>query len=206
MATRRTRAKDLKRRTANRPERKTILVFCEGEASEPDYINGLKRLSGVGDSTAINIEIDPGHGMPLTLVERAIARNTDDEVDERWCVFDVEWPMNHPHLKRALSRAAEHGIRVAVSNPCFELWLILHYENQTAYLDTAAAVRMSRKLDGRLGKRIDPSVYMERRQVAAERAARLGLRHAQNQSLFPDDNPSSTMYELLATIESRSTT
>ena len=92
MTQRRTRAKDLRRRTASRPERRTILVFCEGEASEPDYIHALKRLPTIRDNTAINIEIDPTQGVPLTLVERAVDRVGHDEIDECWCVFDVEWP------------------------------------------------------------------------------------------------------------------
>lgn len=64
---RRTRAKDLKRKTATRPERKTVVIFCEGEASEPDYIHALKPLPNVHSSTAINIEVDPRQGaMPLS--------------------------------------------------------------------------------------------------------------------------------------------
>jgi hypothetical protein len=201
MAPRRTRAKDLRRRTASRPERKTIVVFCEGEASEPDYLNALKRLPGVRGNISINVEIDPGQGVPFTLVKRAVARSGDDEVDECWCVFDVEWPQNHPNLDRAVRMAADHGIRLALSNPCFELWLILHFEYQTAFMSTDDAESKSRKLDGRAGKRIDGSQYIEHRRVAAERAASLAIRHARNQSPFPDDNPSSTMYELLAAIE-----
>jgi hypothetical protein len=42
---RRTRAKDLRRRTASRPERRTIVVFCEGVVSEPNYVNGLNGTS-----------------------------------------------------------------------------------------------------------------------------------------------------------------
>jgi hypothetical protein len=66
VAPRRTQGKSLKRKTGNRRERKTVVIFCEGEASEPDYINGLKRLPEVRANTAINIEIDPGRGVPLT--------------------------------------------------------------------------------------------------------------------------------------------
>ena len=32
----RERAKDLRRRVATRPERRTVVIFCEGEASEPE--------------------------------------------------------------------------------------------------------------------------------------------------------------------------
>jgi hypothetical protein len=179
------------------------VVFCEGEASEPDYINALKRLPGVRSNTSISIEIDPGHGVPLTLVKRAAERSEDEEVDECWCVFDVEWPQHHPHLSQAIDLAARRGVRLAVSNPCFELWLILHFDDHTAFLNTHDAERKSRKLDGRDGKRIDASLYIEHRQVAAARAASLANRHEQNQSAFPSDNPSSGMYQLLAAIESR---
>ncbi len=177
------------------------MVFCEGEASEPDYLNALKRLPGVRSNTSISIEIDPGQGVPLTLVKRATERSSDDEVDECWCVFDVEWPQNHPNLDLAIRLATDRGIHLAISNPCFELWLILHFEYQTAFVNSSDAERKSRRLDGRAGKRIDGSQYMKRRHVAAERAASLTKRHAQNQSTFPDDNPSSTMYQLLAAIE-----
>jgi RloB-like protein len=118
MSPRRPRAKDLRRRTAVRPERKTIVVFCEGLVSEHDYIKGLKSLPEIRGSTAIQIEIDPDQGVPLTLVQRARDRIRDDEVDECWCVFDVEWPRNHPNLPEAVQLAKAHGIRLAISNPC----------------------------------------------------------------------------------------
>lgn len=202
MAARRTRAKDLKRRVGVRPERRTIVVYCEGEASEPDYLNGLKRLAHIRENAAIMIEIDTRSGVPLTLVERAVERKwSDPEVDEVWCVFDVEAPKPHPNLTKAMLLAATHDVRIAVSNPCFELWLILHFEDQTAFLSTAAAESKSRRLDGRKGKRIEPAAYLERRGIAVRRARSLAKRHEANGTGFPDDNPSSSMCDLLASIE-----
>jgi hypothetical protein len=181
------------------------VIFCEGEASEPDYINAVKRLPQVQLNTAVNIEIDPGQGVPLTLVERAVARQLDDdEVDECWCVFDVEWPRHHPNLDRALQLANTNGIHLAVSNPCFELWLILHFQNQTAFLHNRAAEKVSRSLDGRPNKRLDAAKYMPHRQAAARRAASLVTRHQRDQTPFPDDNPSSTMHELLRAVDPES--
>jgi hypothetical protein len=182
-----------------------VLIFCEGEASEPDYINAVKRLPQVQRNVAVRIEIDPEPGVPLTLVERAAARLTNDsEVDECWCVFDVEWPRHHPNLEKALRLANTNGVRVAVSNPCFELWLILHFQDQTAFLDNRAAERLSRQLDGRSGKRLDAAKYMPLRQDAVKRAAVLAGRHERDRTVFPNNNPSSTMHELLAGIEAGS--
>jgi RloB-like protein len=169
MSPRRTRAKDLSRKAGTRPERRTVVIFCEGEASEPDYIKALKRLPEVRRNTSVDIEIDPDQGVPLTLVKRAADRKRcDDEVDECWCLFDVEWPKNHPNLTEAIQLARAHGISLAISNPCFELWLILHLEEQTAFISTADAEKRSRKLDGRSGKRIDTTIYMRHRQIVAD--------------------------------------
>lgn len=179
-----------------------MLVFCEGEASEPDYITALKRLPEIRGNTSISIEIDPGADQPMRLVERAVKRAAEDEVDECWCVFDVEWPQHHPRLDEAVRLAEAHGIRLAISNPCFELWLILHHRDQTAFLTTAAAVKASSLLDGRGGKRIDGDRYVRDRAVASERASRLARRHVRDGTAFPDNNPSSTMGEFLAAVES----
>ena len=178
-----------------------MVVFCEGEASEPDYVAGLKRLPEIRGRTMIAIEIDPAHGVPLTLVERAVKRSADPEVDECWCVFDVEWPRHHPNLRQAVELARHNNIGLAVSNPCFELWLILHLREQTGCLTTADAERNSRRLDGRAGKRIDPAHYLPHRRTAVQRALALAERHAANGSAFPKDNPCSTMTDLLVAIE-----
>ena len=202
MAGRRTGAKDLRRRTASRPERKTVLIFCEGEASEPDYLNAFKRLPEIRSNTAISLVIDPTPGLPLDLVDKAAQRlRRDPEVDECWCVFDVEWPQHHPHLDRALRMASAEGIGIAMSNPCFELWLILHFQNQAAFLNTRDAESTSRRLDGRSGKRLDGAKYMPHRHDACARAAELSTLHERNETVFPDNNPSSTMHKLLAAIE-----
>jgi hypothetical protein len=199
--TRRTSAKSLRRKTEIRPELRTIVVFCEGEASEPDYVNGLKALPHVRASTSIRVEIGLGEAVPLTLVQRAAERLRNAEVDECWAVFDVEWPKHHPNLDRAVDLARANGVRLAISNPCFELWLALHHVDHTACVSTAAAEKASRKLDGRSGKRIDAGAYMGRRAEACTRARALTTRHEKNGTVFPKDNPSSTMYELVEAIE-----
>ncbi len=201
MSPRRTKAKDLRRRVGSRPERKTVVVFCEGRESEPDYINGLKRLPHIRADTAIVIEVDPEPGAPLNLVRRAIDRRSDDEIDECWCVFDVEWPQNHPNLQQAVDLAGKHGIKLAISNPCFELWLILHLDGHTGFLTTDQADKKSRKLDGRQGKSIDPKVYLDHRETAAGRARALAARHTADGTSFPHDNPSSSMADFLASVE-----
>ncbi|SNQ49364.1 conserved hypothetical protein [Frankia canadensis] len=148
-------------------------------------------------NAAIRIEIVVAPGVPATLVRRAVEKARDPEIDECWCTFDVEWPTNHPNLKQAVSLARENGIRLAISNPCFELWLVLHFEDHRRFSDNATIERRSRELDGRSGKGIDPAVYMPRRWEAVERARALEAMHLRNSVRFPADNPSSSMADLV---------
>ncbi|MFI9559749.1 RloB family protein [Nonomuraea endophytica] len=193
----------LRRQAERRLELRTIVVFCEGRNSEPDYINGLKKLAHIAENTALSIQIHPDHGVPLTLVRRAVEYNKDPEVDECWCLFDVEWPLNHPNLAQAVNLAQSNDINLAISNPCFEIWLMLHHQACGAFMDTESAERSSRRLDRRPGKSIDAETYMPMRKKAARHAERLDVRHDQNGTVFPHNNPSSGMYKFLWSLEGK---
>lgn len=198
----------LRRRVDVRKPRKTIAVFCEGESTEPRYLEALKREPAVRDAAAVEIRIEPeSYGSaPLTLVEMAAAARKralkqGEEVDEFWCVFDVEWPKHHPNLDRAIKLAKDNEIRLAISNPCFELWLILHHRDQKAFLDNDGARRRRRDCDGQAGKSLDGAVYMGNRKDAVRRAVALERYHHDNRTAFPNDNPSSSFYRLVESAE-----
>ena len=99
--------------------RKTLLVFCEGERTEPEYLDALRRLPDVRKAAAVDIRIDENSAgfSPVGLVRKAIAARErslaeEGEIDEFWCLFDVEWPTNHPGLADAVKLAAAHQIRL----------------------------------------------------------------------------------------------
>ena len=198
----------LRRRTGTRRPKKTLVVFCEGEKTEPQYLEALKKQPEIRDVAAVDLRIETGHGgaVPLTLVALAIdargrAVAEEAEIDEFWCVFDVEWPRNHPGLSDAVHRAHENGIHLAITNPCFELWLILHFNDHGAWLDNDAARRLRRALDGSSDKSLEAVKYMALVAAAARRAAELETRHQKNGAVFPHDNPSSGMHHLIASIQ-----
>lgn len=203
----RPRGKRLARRVGARRPRKTLVLFCEGSRTEPDYLEALKRDPDVRAHSAVELRVEvAGSGaVPLTLVQKAVAareraHKEQDEIDEFWCVFDVEWPRNHPHLAEAVGLAAKNGVRVAISNPCFELWLVLHFSDQRSFLDSQAAVRLRRRCDGQPGKALDGTPYMPLKELAAGRARDLERRHERDGTVFPHDNPSSGMHQLIAAV------
>ena len=203
MAARRRGRGSLRRRPPRIDERKRFVIFCEGEVTEPGYLKALERLHGVQNIAVLDI-YESG-GTPRTLVERAKKTKTEAGHPaagdtEYWCVFDVEAPKPHPGLRDAVVIARDNGIRVAISNPCFELWLVLHYTDQTAWLDTAAAVSLRRRYDGSTGKGIDGAAYVQRRADAVDRAKKLESKHEGDMTEFPNNNPSSGMFELVEAV------
>ena len=143
-----------------------------------------------------------GISPPLSLVKAAVkaidrAEDEKDEIDEVWCLFDVEWPQNHPNLAQAVALANRRSVQIAVSNPSFELWLALHFRDHPGWLDTKAAERLRKRHDGSTGKGVDGATYMPLRAGAAGRARVLAENHEKEQARLPNDNPSSGMYLLL---------
>lgn len=48
-----------------------------------------------------------------------------ERTDEVWAVVDQD---QHSTLKDALALARREGVKVALSKPCFEVWLLLHHD------------------------------------------------------------------------------
>ncbi|MRH93014.1 RloB domain-containing protein [Nocardia sp. SYP-A9097] len=134
---------------SKRQERLRFLIYCEDEKAGAEYFKGVK-----GDLRA-QIKIGSQHGEPLGLVKAAVdhmdraERCREDRwtpYDEVWCVIDVEAPQPHACLDQALQLAKQNGVGVAFANPCFELWVMLHFESVTAHHDSS---RMQAVLEGK---------------------------------------------------------
>ena len=80
------------------------------------------------------------------------------EQDERWLLLDTDHAIRGPHIKQflaALQTACQQGINVAVSRPCFELWLLLHHVEETdvgGLLDCSAVDARLREVLGTYNK------------------------------------------------------
>jgi hypothetical protein len=69
------------------------------------------------------IDVDDPDCDHLSIVKQAIGRQSD-EYDAVWCVLDTEL---NPELTASVAREATRGgVLLALSTPCFEVWLILH--------------------------------------------------------------------------------
>ncbi|MCA1704207.1 MAG: RloB family protein [Actinobacteria bacterium] len=101
----------------------------------PNYFAGLKTYLR---NPAVHVRVKAKGCAPGDLVAyaRALTSPGDDEFDEVWCViYSDEYD-----LEPTARLAAGQGVRLAVSNPCFELWLLLHHRDHSAHLGDADAV------------------------------------------------------------------
>ena len=152
--TRRRRDDDrpIRRQPPWRQPKHRILVVCEGRKTEPLY---LKWFQHHVRNPLVHVEINDDAGRPAALVQRAIDLRHEAEAeakqkgdaflrfDETWCVFDID---DHPSVEEARRQAKANAITLAISNPCFELWALLHIRDQRAWIDRHAAQREVREV------------------------------------------------------------
>lgn len=199
---RRQKAKKLGRRTETREVKSTFRIYAEGEATEPEYIDIIKRIPAIANSVSIAIRIEEVGATPKRLVESACSdkRRSDLDIDHFWCVFDVENPEPHPYLKETLQKARDNNISLAISNPCFEVWLILHHKHFSKHVSTKEAVDIRKSLDETKTKHLDPQVYRPLISLAVQRAEQLNQKHKKDGTTFPENNPSSTFCDLVSSL------
>ena len=194
----------LRRRRSSIAPRKRFVLFCEGKNTEPGYFEAIKRYYV---STLVEIECVPAAGVPLTIAKRAKAhvrshgrhrRDSFEKDDEVWAVFDRD---EHIHFAEAVNLCHDQGIRVARSNPCFELWLILHKREFDAVLDRHQILKQLERVRPdylKDSKTLDFDDLVVDAHDAETRAKRQLARRAEEGA--PYNNPSTTVCLLTAAI------
>lgn len=196
--------RSLSRRSPSRSPKTRILVVCEGRVTERQYVKAFQHQVR---NPRVHVEVAKETGVPLTVVECAVrlrdeavsdARRLRDENllwDEVWGVFDID---DHPNLDKAINLAREKGIHLAISNPSFELWALLHFQEQRAFA-TRQQVRVSLKVHlPNYDKELDFALMVPRYAAAVSRAQ--ALDHEAQVHNEPGRNPSSGVYRLTQAI------
>jgi hypothetical protein len=179
-------------------------VYTEGTKTEVVYLQHWYRLY----RDEVIVTVDDAHGVPSFLVRAAVERKRTDlreeqrgrgrAFDEYWCMFDVD---EFPDLPETYRLAAQHEINIAVSNPCIELWFLLHFQERTAALERDLAQKLAK---GHLscGKALTLRALdqlVDNYSVALERAQKLDRKHDGDGSPARS-NPSSSIWRLLERI------
>lgn len=180
----------------NRSLKPRIIIICEGEETEPNYFEDFISTERIRSA---EVRIISGQCSPIAIVSRAIKEQSMlsgvHPEDSVWAVFDRD---THADFNRAMALASKNNINTIVSNPCFELWILLHYVSQFANISSKQALEKAQKSIVTY-KKNRTSLYSRtlrtRTNIAINRAEQLDVVASNNGNIF--DNPTTKVYKLV---------
>jgi hypothetical protein len=160
----------------------TFFVFCEGETEE-SYINLLKSIYRI-PSIHINTKIG-GNNITSDYIKNYKKNKPTHEKDLNFLMYDLD-------VTTMLERLSKIDDSILlVSNPCIELWFLLHYKNQTANINNVKCCREMTNRNKTYKKGVMDSKLVEKLTSKSNDA----IKRAKKLNEF--NNPSSTVYRLL---------
>ncbi len=135
---------------------KNIWLFCEGKKTEKNYFNGLITTERIGNV----IVKDSNRTDSIGLLREAITfKKSNGKIgDEYYCIFDRNSNTNK-RLNEIIDLARQNKIKIIFSNPCFEYWVLCHFEG---YINSIEFDELNSKLKKHFGyKKGDPNIYIK---------------------------------------------
>jgi len=187
---------------------RVFVVACEGEQTEALYFRQL--VEGLRRVRVIPLPTVEGFSAPEYVVERLSEFESKYGVDfqsettggsELWMTLDVDrWfaPNRIAVTHRVLDEAARRGYQVAVSDRCFEVWLLYHFENVTPHNSVQELEqRLRSHLGGYTKNRLNFEQYRPHIAAAIQRARAGDAEPGQRKPA----HPGSQVYRLLEAMQ-----
>lgn len=196
------RKRPLDRSIPHERDTRLIIIAAEGEQTERQYFES--ELFG---NRRVQVRVLPpvgGRSSPNWVYERlrAFAKQTQlHSEDQLWLVVDKD-RFQDRMLSEVCSRAVRGKrlrVRLAISNPCFELWLYLHYAEWHAgqYSSSRDMKKAHREqLGGYNSSNLNIDNYRDRVDLAVQNAQKLDSAPS---SRWPQ-NPGTHIPRLIAAI------
>jgi len=161
--------KSLNRKTGFRDGR-MIIIATEGSVTEVEYFNQMQAqeiLSPLKFQIKV-IPPDENKSAPNHIVRSLANFKKEYQIradDELWMIIDRDrWTVQM--LSDILSQCKQKGIGLCISNPCFELWLILHFEDLSkTSSDLRDKLLSKKKVNGRTESKRYISELMENKNL-----------------------------------------
>lgn len=163
----------------------TFFVFCEGKTEEL-YVKFLRS------QFRLPIEIDSQiakNGINTEYIRNYKKGRFTHNKDKTFLLYDLDAPMMLEKLR------AINGTILLASNPCIELWYLLHLKEQNAVINCADC---NKELVRRNGNYSKIAIDAKLKDILATK--HLKARH-RAKKLVHYDNPCSTVYLLLEALD-----
>jgi hypothetical protein len=174
--------RDFKRRSGSR-DAKLFVIASEGQKTEPKYFEDLKRFH---QNHRIHIEVlkrincsSSPQAVLKQLKKFKLEYNLNIN-DELWMIIDLDrWTQRN--LSSIAAQCIQNNFFLAVSNPCFEIWLLLHLReiSQNDHVRFSNCSILERELKLILGSynkaNLDTSRFLPSINIAIIRAKKLDV-------------------------------
>ena len=164
-----------------------FFVFCEGE-TEIAYVKFLRSLyrapiQVIAKKGKSNISED--------YIERSQNEYVRTEQDKVFLMYDLDVDGMLEQLQKI------PNAELIVSNPCIELWFLLHYQEQKSEISSVKCVQKYQKVSKGYKKGVlseeEKDVFTKNRESAVERA----------KDMIEYENPSTSIYRLLEMLKNK---
>jgi hypothetical protein len=209
------RGKIEQRGAKRRKVKPVIVIVTEGAQTEPKYFEKYRNRQNNIDIRVVAGRTSAGETDYVSLVRKAIEYREKNQISEAngdavWVVADGDVNYHNPNpiaakdlqLSKARKMAQAKEIQIAISNPCFEFWYLLHFQYTTKFFKDYQSVRstLNSYLVG-YEKTFDVFEQLSpKTKDAIQRAKQLKKYHQKNGKLTPFGiavNPFSDVYKLV---------
>jgi hypothetical protein len=137
------------RRAANRSIANKLLIVCEGQKTEPQYFKGIRQHKRLR-TLQVTIVDASGRTNPIGIINRAIAERQTIQTDKGWETNDSVWAVfdgdEHRHQdpqnwQTAIAKAKTQKINLAITNPSFEFWYLIHFQDAFSQMNADTALK-----------------------------------------------------------------
>lgn len=130
-------ARTVKRYPGKREQLPSAMFLCEGEVTEIEYFDYIRSELCIPKERARFVKSKCNY--PAGMISDAISQRRDNErkakkgdvslIEHWWVILDTECKPRE--IISEINRAKKNHINLAVTDPCFEFWLLLHFEYTT---------------------------------------------------------------------------
>lgn len=203
----RKQAKIAQRTQDTQDERSMLLIACEDSVSTPLYFraifNDLKNNHAIAASSLVIAKHK--HTDPDGILDDLLNHPNYKDFDHQWIVIDRDAERTNggghtiENFNQAIVRAKDKNIKVAYSNPCFEIWYLLHFEYRNTAIDRDELVKQLKR-NYRYKKNKLFSLNQDQQNTAIKNATNLiqsWIDTPQCTTKPATDNPSTAVHDLV---------
>ena len=143
----------LNRRQPTRNPIQKIVIACEGSKTEPGYFESIRRELRLRTLQIIVLR-HQGRTDPRSIIERVIEERKEMKSNQAWTEGDSAWAVfdGDEHIEQspdnwrsAIDLATKQKIKLAITNPCFELWYLIHFQDYFAQITRDRVINLLEK-------------------------------------------------------------